>query len=71
MERACDVGWDPEYLGPPDSRDWMLDPGNGDPCAAADWWREEEARRERIYEDLKKEYDKAVKELEDCKNCRT
>jgi len=70
MQLECDLGTDPRYIGPPQNRDWMRESGQGDPCAAADWWREEEARRDERCEDLRIQLEEAETQLDDCNNCR-
>ena len=70
MQMECDFGWDPRYVGPPSNRDWMRDPGGGDPCKAAEIWRNREIEREREYNEAVAEAKKTEIEYNNCKKCQ-
>ena len=70
MQTECELGWDPQYGGPPGNRDWMREPGGGDPCKAAEVWRERVKEREREYKEAEEEYKAAEKEYNMCLSCQ-
>ncbi|MDY0126313.1 MAG: hypothetical protein RBS09_09000 [Anaerolineaceae bacterium] len=70
MQMECDLGWDPRYVGPPSNRDWMRDPGGGDPCKAAEVWKEREKERKREYDEAVVEAKRTEQEYNNCVYCK-
>ena len=70
MQAECKYGFDPAYIGPPQLRDWMRAPGDGDPCRAADAWKQKTMEREKDLQNADKRYQQAVQRLEACEKCR-